>query len=331
MAKLVRTAIDPRTKTESSHHDATSRLQAIREEKIEARKMERDRVEGAHLPEADALAESERWVDWQGSLCSPNVSLLAHGVPQHFTIRGVCSIDSVLAIIAPQQMKAYLRASITALYARIGPGIAAKDKPRLLMGIDEEISALEREEEALIRLIQGRGDFSVYRRREADISIVLDIQPDGTYNVEVAASIERESRTRVEQVAYLSADRRDAMDEVKHASLSLRSIESNSDRHPVEYTDAEEARLKGLLGLANTKLQVVEAELTAIRPRRDEAVGLADRVRKFIDEQDERRELATLKKHVGFLPKPLTFKLSEHIERDRRPPQLDGTGRSVGG
>ena len=145
---------------------------------IEEKKAELARIARAAVPEVEALARLDVYLEAQAArFDTPRIGFLTgpHGLGGA-DIGVIGGIEAALATICRDAMRAELARRVGLLYAENGMGadaVATADRPRLLDEARTALRALEIDEERLIMQAEAAG-LDVDRREDADPAVVLE-------------------------------------------------------------------------------------------------------------------------------------------------------------
>jgi hypothetical protein len=139
---------------------------------------ERREIERAPVPLEQAVAAMRQRVEALARGYVPQLGgFMTHveGAPADIIEPGGRDLEAFLAWLNPEQLAARLEAALRAQYAGVPLALSPGERAERLADVDARLLKLEREEEDLVRKLEGEG-LDVDRRADASVEVLLDVR-----------------------------------------------------------------------------------------------------------------------------------------------------------
>jgi len=214
-------------------------------------------------------------------------------------------LAATLAHVWPDRVRQQGREALNAYYATHAEGLAQPARRAAVEKIDRQLTAIEVEEETVIRDAEERG-ISLDRRPDADPAIVLAAAlPDGPPSLERLRQFEALAKRRYDALRGADARRLEALDERGKYAGRLAAAEQDAKRFPGGAGD---------LAAHRERAEQAQAELDRTTREYEELASQWQRAKQLADNLEKYAHTVGLALERALDPAPLSGRLPE-IER----------------
>ncbi|MBI4001585.1 MAG: hypothetical protein HY348_07360 [Nitrospira defluvii] len=250
-------------------------------------------VEGTIITKAEALSILKRVRATRASEFVLHLGVLAHGEGQFSLFTSHERREDFYWAVFGNQVEGFVTQQLNVLYSHLGPGLSKSEKTQRAVELAKELESLEVEEERLIRSIEADGTHNVFRRGDANLHAVLDVQPDGSFDRKRAAA-------HTHNKFLVGVNVNSLWEKVQELKLALKAekgkrtaIEQAAPLNEQKFVAAQLAHCDKKIARIEAQLTDTRTQIEPLEKRRNVITRLADRIEQFVREHEQREENAS--------------------------------------